>query len=153
VHENFRCQVFLWKYNKILDRRSKFLWYAEKAKETASVGSPRAYIEGYNSIPKGYLVNSMSDSEFHSKKCAVARPTTCPPERRVKGGNFRWAFRRVRPVIEQASQEVERNEINNHSGGGYSGVKSVEQTFERSGAPEYPPGGSLTTISLTHTRP
>ena len=76
-----------------------------------------------------------------------------PAGKEGEGGNFRGAFHRVRLVIEQASHKVERNGINNHSHGGYSGAQRVEETFERSGAPEYPPGESLTTIFLISPHP
>jgi hypothetical protein len=42
--------------------------------------------------------------------CAAAQPTTCPQARRVKGGNYLWAFRRARPVVKQASQEGRKTE-------------------------------------------
>jgi hypothetical protein len=44
----------------------------------------------------------------------VSTITTCPQARRVEGGNCWRAFRRVRLVVEQVSQEVKKNEVSNH---------------------------------------
>jgi hypothetical protein len=48
---------------------------------------------------------------------ASALPTACPQARRVEGGNCWRAYRRVRLVIEQARQEVEKDKVNNHKYG------------------------------------
>jgi hypothetical protein len=75
-----------------------------------------------DSVPKELPTDSMTISEYLGKNVRQHH-NNMPTGKEGQGGNFRRAFRRVRLVVEQASQEVERDKVSNHSHGGKSGAK------------------------------